>query len=217
MPIVRVRVKLGAISLSNLLKPWPELTTLDVIIQHALQQPGHEDLHLTHVVVYPSKEEKPADANPLDIVDLKQFVLNDMRDFGYFIAVSCVRHDGNSGSGNGQSCNEAQGPRVLPNGLAVLMAASAHPNLVLPPLQPDNRFDYKIFNALVADLKSEALGWEAVDAAGSGKGLLLRLAGALQYILPFDGADVLKRRGIHIPVRFQAASLKVCTRSRHGS
>eukprot|EP00964_Phaeocystis_antarctica_P017250 scaffold9513_cov84-Phaeocystis_antarctica.AAC.3 len=69
----------------------------------------------------------------------------------------------------------------------------------LPPLAVGQAYNFQLFNALVKACAGEKLGFPAQEVATSGKNMLTALKSALQYVLKFDDAGVLKQKHCRLP------------------
>ena len=77
----------------------------------------------------------------------------------------------------------------LPSGLQKIMDSQRLCPRVLLPAPEGARFDFRLFRALLVNLERERLDFPTLDADQSGKRMLTALSQALQYVLPFDGAE----------------------------
>ena len=67
---------------------------------------------------------------------------------------------------------------------------------ILPVKENLDRYDWRIYNAVVDQLEHAGLGFDKGVIKSTGKPFLLALKVLLQYILPFDGHGVFKVRSI---------------------
>ena len=95
-------------------------------------------------------------------------------------------------------------------------------NLVLPvpSAEATNRFEFRIYNALLRHLEANDLGFPVLDAEQSGKSMLRDMSKALQCLLPFDDAEpsplrVRSRAHTRIPDRFRSEALGVAHSTNH--
>ena len=150
------------------------------------------------------------DGVEVDIDDFQHLKGRDLSAFGNFLLIRC--------------CPIAAAnppPQSLPSALQELLrgaqkAKTKKAPLSLPSRCTAARYDLNIFNALLDRLGAHHLAFTTVDANGSAQKLLMAVAQALSYLLPFDDTiseekprGILRARGLVLPDGFTTNSLGI--------
>lgn len=201
MPIVQVVVKHGKSTVGSPARPWAGDKSVQDVITAALVP--FPDLKLRALEAYPSPEHDFKRRSELVIDLLSEYILSDMTAIGTHFIAYCDSTTTTTGRAGVQGDGEVG---LLPSAFEQLRDQRV---LQLPTKAMGDRFDFKIYNALIDHLKSLALGWQDGDVEGSGKQLLVSLRMALQYLLPFEISGALGRTSFNLPARFSAEKLQV--------
>ena len=218
MPLVRVRIVQGTAVLGSPTKPFVDSTTVQVVLEKALV--GISGCTTRSLDVYPDAGEKALSRSQFEPEDFGQITVGELalNNMGLFWVVHVEREAGTPALREGTSrASPGSPPAPLPDSLDKMMQREAGQQVTWPPVATGSSntggstFEQRIFNALVADLRAQSLGFHFADAGpkGSGTMLLKALSRALQYAIPFDIKGTLGRRAMHIPDRFKANELKV--------
>ena len=212
MPLVRVRLFNGTRLLGAPVRPMPRAATLQTVLAKVLE--GYPGAAVQLLEAFPGADEKPTDRSEFQPNDFGEITVGELADqsLGLFwvarvlYAAEFQSPPPRSGASSSSSLQSS-----LPNPLEELMRREQTVRVTWPPNASSFTFEGRIFNALIADLKAQCMGFHYADAGpqASGTSLLKALAKALQYALPFDLKGALARRAMYIPDCFKADALKV--------
>jgi hypothetical protein len=217
MPLVRVRILDGKTQLAAPSRPFAEDSSLQHVVGKALEP--FPDCSVTVLDVFPDAAEVSMKKSQFFSEDFKDIKLSDVAAMGFFW-VAHVTRDGLStpaamaGPGLASTSGSSSSGGGLADSLHSMMQRERGEEVTWPPPANGATFNVRIFNALLEALKAAGLGWHHADcshADASGPKLIKALSHALHYALPFDLKGALARRAMHIPERFKANELKVCT------
>jgi len=212
-PAVKVSVTTRVLSGSKVLaisgKRYNEAATVQIMVDDAMAKVEDPTMELLKVESFASQEatEKPLGVE-LELDELHEVTAAHLRDdFGRFL-VARVKISEGGGSGSLPSAFDP-----LKTGAEKQARAEASGQIELPNSAATTLYHGRLFNAIAVQLKSDGLGFNLLDARGSGRDMLRTLSHALQYLLPFDDAESqpLRAPGIVqlvIPRRFTTSQLK---------
>jgi len=179
---VTTRVVVGSKVLWTGGKLYDDSVTVKLVVDAALAKAAARAEHgliFESVESFQSEQAMEQRGTELDCDDFGDTQVAHLRDsFGRWLKV-CAAFD-----------EAAAGPATpLPSGLQRLMGSQRLQPRKLPTSPTGERYNFRLFRALVANLERDGLSFPALDADQSGKHMLTALALALQYLLPFDDAD----------------------------
>ena len=151
----------------------------------------HDAITLASVKIFATADEKPP-GSTLSLEHLGAITADEVASNGKFLVLTCTN-------------DVAQAPQPRAN----IFEAMMRQEIGLPPLAVGQAYNFQLFNALVNACAREKLGFPAQEVATSGYGMLAALRSALQYVLKFDDAGVLKKRHYRLPLRFTTEELQV--------
>ena len=151
----------------------------------------HDAITLASVKIFATADEKPP-GSTLNLEHLGAITASEVAPIGLFLVLTCTD-------------DVAQAPQPQVNVFQSMMRQETE----LPPLAVGQAYNFQLFNALVKACAGEKLGFPAQEVATSGKNMLTALKSALQYVLKFDDAGVLKQRHCRLPLRFTTEELQV--------
>ena len=164
MPLVRVKLKRAATTIAAPAKPHALGAKLDAVLAAALATQS-ELLEPLSLEIFPSAEEKASERSELDVTDLADITLGDLREqgLGFFWVAPCRQLT------DGMQTPDAPvrtGRCATDDALSGMM--NSRVELCLPPRSQSRLFAGRIFNALLTDLELCGLGWEKLDAGPEG-------------------------------------------------
>jgi hypothetical protein len=170
---------------------------IDTALEKAEQRAG-SSLTCGSVEACQSEAALEGRGNELDDADLTELTVADLRDgIGRWLKVQVMADTYAS---------------PLPSATDKLMQTQQLQSRALPTPPEGERYEFRLFRAILANLQRDNLSFPMLDAGQSGKRMLTALSQALQYVLPFDEAEpsplrLAGRIQLVVPKRF---STQVC-------
>jgi hypothetical protein len=198
--IISALVVVGLKEIITTGKMYDETISVHAVIKFAMDKAAEQaerSLCFVKVEAYASAEAMERRGTLLDNDDLSDMTAKELREhFGRFLKVHAVYTE-----------NEA-GATSLPSVTEKLMQTQQQRTRALPTPPSGDRFDFRLFRALLVNIENENLSFPLLDADHSGKSMLNALVLALQYVLPFD--DTKRDLCGHVCVRVQLDSVDIC-------